>query len=214
MVKGLNSTEINPNAAGLTIQSAGTGESSLVLGGSLALVAGLRITNAGCGAAEQALGAAFGVGVAATGLPNPPSVDVLLCFLAVPVDADAASRLLMALIAIWTNVCGASLLDIVVAAELAAPLAAVGRMGDRLRCVVAVADALDILSDEPVLVDALCLGVSWAAIGDDAFPLSSRRAVAMTMLSCVLTGPAVDRVGNVLIMSGNFLINDSSSSES
>ncbi len=47
-----------------------------------------------------------------------------------------------------------------VAAELAAPLAAVGREGERLRCVVAAADELDILSDAPVLVDALCLGVS------------------------------------------------------
>ncbi len=94
MVNGLNSTEINPNAAGLTMHPAGTGESSLVLGGSLALAAGLRVTKAGCGAAEQALGAAFEVGVAVTVLPTPPSVDVLLCFLAVPADADPASLLL------------------------------------------------------------------------------------------------------------------------
>ena len=99
-MNGLNSTEICPSAAGLTILPAGTGDSSLLLGGSLALVAGLRITMAGLGAAEQALGAAFGVGVAVTVLPTPPSVDVLLCFLAVPVDADPASLLLIALIAI------------------------------------------------------------------------------------------------------------------
>jgi hypothetical protein len=100
MVNGLNSTEINPNASGLTILPVGTGERSLVLGGSLALAAGLRVIKGGCGAAEHALGAALGVGVAVTILPPPPSVDVLLCFLAVPAGAEPASLLLMALIAI------------------------------------------------------------------------------------------------------------------
>ncbi len=96
---------------------------------------------------------------------------------------------------------------------LAGVFAALILGGDRLRCDDEDAVLLD-RSSAAVEAAVLCLGERTACFGVDVGTIGSRRAVAMTRLSRDLSGPAMDREGSVLMMSGKFFWKDSSSSES